>query len=107
MYLGALQPEVVRDSVTKGLLVEEISFDFQSRCLYSEDFLSVRENNSTLLDDSRHFATYENEYSCLQLVRNFYINSTLLGSLNGTFSGEFILTLLIQIYFGYTIRHNI
>lgn len=82
--LGVLQPEVVKDLVTSGLLVEEISFDFQSSCLYSEDFVPARESNLSLLEDDGLFAAYENEYSCLQLVRNFYVESTLSdGLING------------------------
>ncbi|KAI6660315.1 hypothetical protein LOD99_13904 [Oopsacas minuta] len=86
--LGRMQPEVVRDLVdSKGLLVEEYSFDFQSSCLYSSYFLPATEDNLTLLNDNGLFAPYQNEYSCLQTVRNFYINSTLLDSHNGTIYG--------------------
>ena len=69
--------------------MEDISFDFQSSCLYSPDFLPVRENNSSLSEDNGLFAAYDNEYSCLQSVRNFYINSTLLEITNGQFYGKF------------------
>ena len=87
--LGYFQPEIVRDMVDrKRLLIEEVSFDFHSSCSYSNSFSLAREVNLSLLDKTGIFPPYQNEYSCLQTVRNFYINETLLGSLNGPLVGN-------------------
>ena len=89
--LGTFQPEIVRDLVDrKGLLIEEVSFDFQSRCFYSDLSSPAREADDSLFDKTGKFPSYQNEYSCLQTVRNFYINETLLASLDGTVIGKIL-----------------
>ena len=72
--------------------MEEVSFDFQSSCLYSSSVSLAKKIDLSLLRETGRFPPFVNEYSCLQAVRNFYINETLLGTLNGTVNGKNVST---------------
>ena len=62
--------------------MEEVSFDFQSSCRYSPYFVRTMEVNMSVFLETGSFPPFEDVYSCVQSVRNFYVNQTMLKSVN-------------------------